>query len=164
MLWAQPEVALYDRYDHTDRPGYPDFIQDYVAHSNGGAAGSPDADTSNGTWTVLLTETQKTAARIHRIDDDLINGLLSQHYLSAVPAGAINLRRSSSVAEPTFTVPTNASAPSDGFSIGLQLETPATPEAEVLVTTMGSIGFVTFTEFLLSLDLCAFVCMCDRCC
>jgi len=27
ILWSQPEIVIYDRYNHGNRPGYPDFIQ-----------------------------------------------------------------------------------------------------------------------------------------
>jgi len=73
VLWSQPEVVLYDAMDHTNRPGYPDFIE----HKN-----------SDGTFDVFITETQKTDSRIHRVDRTLLQGLWHQHVLCAVPAGA----------------------------------------------------------------------------
>ena len=57
------------------RPGYPDFVQDF-----GPKNGSVD-------WSVYITETQKTVARLHPVDADLINGLLRQHYDATEPAG-----------------------------------------------------------------------------
>ena len=66
MLWSQPEIALYNPEDHSDKPGYPDLIVE------GGE--------------VLITETQKTAARLHQVDPQLLAGLWSQR---TVPLGFI---------------------------------------------------------------------------
>ena len=74
VLWSQPEVALYDASDHTDRPGYPDFI----THT----------DSATGEWAVYITETQKTVARIHRVDNKLLTGLFGQHNASSLAQGA----------------------------------------------------------------------------
>ena len=78
VLFSQPEIALYDGNDHTDRPGYPDFI----AHStNTTAAGQGD-------WDVYITETQKTAARIHKVDRALLRGLFGQRTVRTAAEGA----------------------------------------------------------------------------
>ncbi len=91
ILWAQPEVVLYDRVDHTDRPGYPDFVQDYEPASSSSApsAGGGDASADVDVWTVFITETQKTAARLHKVDAGLIQGLLQQHFASSMPSGDV---------------------------------------------------------------------------
>lgn len=47
VLWSQPEVVLYDAMDHTNRPGYPDFIEHL---------------SSDGSYDIFITETQKTGA------------------------------------------------------------------------------------------------------
>ena len=56
ILWAQPEVALYDRYNHggTSGGGYPDFIQSPKTHA------------------IYITETQKSIARIHAVSPRLL--------------------------------------------------------------------------------------------
>ena len=55
------------------RPGYPDFIQDYT-NVNGSRQ-----------WTVHITETQKTLARLHTVERPLLQGLLAQHYAAEIP-------------------------------------------------------------------------------
>ena len=35
ILWSQPEIVIYDRYNHGDRPGYPDFIQSMLYYTLG---------------------------------------------------------------------------------------------------------------------------------
>lgn len=57
LVFSQPEVVLYDRNPQT-RLSYPDFVQ---------------LDGCN-----LLTETQKSVARVHEVSKDLINGLIGQ--------------------------------------------------------------------------------------
>jgi len=57
LLWSQPEIALYDD-DPTVRMSYPDLIEDENEF--------------------FLTETQKTIARVHRIDRTLLEGLWNQ--------------------------------------------------------------------------------------
>lgn len=70
ILWSQPEIVLYDRYNRTkEAGGYPDFIQ------------SPK------TGAIYITETQKSIARIHKIDPSLLTALWSQANVSRVPAG-----------------------------------------------------------------------------
>lgn len=90
VLWSQPEVALYDADDHTNRPGYPDFI----THR------APD-----GVWDVAITETQKTAARLHRVDRRLLSGLFAQHNASTAATGAALRLDATSRAVPTPALP-----------------------------------------------------------
>jgi hypothetical protein len=61
--WSQPEICLYDD-DPSLGPSYPDFIED------GGK--------------YFISETQKTTARVHQVENSLIEGLWSQHELKAV--------------------------------------------------------------------------------
>jgi hypothetical protein len=65
VLWSQPEIALYDRDDHSDRPGYPDIVQ-------------------GNSSSIFITETQKTTARLHEIDDALLQGLWEQSWAAEV--------------------------------------------------------------------------------
>ncbi|MFH1738397.1 MAG: LamG-like jellyroll fold domain-containing protein [bacterium] len=55
--WSQPEILLYDP-DESVRISYPDLIED------------------NGRY--WITETQKSVARVHEIDPNLLDGLWSQ--------------------------------------------------------------------------------------
>ena len=72
VLWSQPEVILYDRDNHANRPGYPDMIGHRTADG----------------WDVFMTETQKSEARLHRIDRRLLAGLWSQRNASGHPPNA----------------------------------------------------------------------------
>ncbi len=57
IYWSQPEIVLYDD-DPDVRMSYPDFIED------GGR--------------YFITETQKSVARVHEIDKNLLEGLWNQ--------------------------------------------------------------------------------------
>ena len=73
VLWSQPEIALYDRDDHSDRPGYPDIVQ-------------------GNSSSIFITETQKTTARLHEIDDALLQGLWEQSWAAEVaPSVALTM-------------------------------------------------------------------------
>lgn len=72
ILWSQPEIAIFNPVDHGDRPGYPDII---------------DNTTADGEPAVVVTETQKVLARLHRIDPDMVRGLFRQRHGAALPAG-----------------------------------------------------------------------------
>ena len=61
LLWAQPEIILYDTLRDT-HPGYPDIIQDPT-----------DARR------IVITETQKTIARLHEIPHGILKALETQH-------------------------------------------------------------------------------------
>ncbi len=63
LHWSQPEIILYD--DRIgNRMSYPDFIE--------------DGDR------IFITETQKTVARVHELDGDLLRHLWTQHEVAAV--------------------------------------------------------------------------------
>lgn len=71
IAWSQPEVVLYAG-DFFSGPSYPDLIEE------GGR--------------YFLTETQKTSARVHEMDRDLVEGLWAQLEGTAgtvVPGGLI---------------------------------------------------------------------------
>ncbi len=57
IYWSQPEILLYDP-DPETRISYPDFIEDHGRY--------------------FITETMKTAARVHAIDSSLLEGLWGQ--------------------------------------------------------------------------------------
>ena len=58
IAWSQPEIVIYDVDPRTHSISYPDFIEQ-----------------DGKFW---ITETQKSIARIHSVDVDLLNGLWSQ--------------------------------------------------------------------------------------
>jgi hypothetical protein len=69
ILWSQPEIVLYDRYQHTaEAGGYPDFIQ------------------SKTDGEIYITETQKSITRIHKIEQRILKALWQQHNVSGVVA------------------------------------------------------------------------------
>lgn len=93
VLWSQPEVALYDAGDHTDRAGYPDFVAHHAADG----------------WDVYITETQKVDARVHKVDRRLLAGLWGQRNVSHVADGA-----AAELGPATRSIPTPAFPALDG--------------------------------------------------
>ena len=65
IFWTDPEIALYTTQKGRG-PGYPDFLLD-----------------SEG---VFITETQKVFARVHKVDNELIKGLIEYGSVKYVPA------------------------------------------------------------------------------
>lgn len=125
VFWSQPEIALYDSADHSDRPGYPDILED--------ASGN-----------VYITETQKTESRVHQIDAALVAALLSQHNVSEVATGNLSLSLTSadagtSVASPVWPeFPASPTAAMQGLAIGVRLSNhSAAQEGQVLLGTAG---------------------------
>ena len=106
ILWSQPEVALYDRYNHgKEAGGYPDFIE------------------SAETGAIYITETQKTTARIHKIDESLLGALFGQHNASALASHPVAIfgPKSPSVPAPAFASIYQWTHAGQGFSISLVL-------------------------------------------
>jgi hypothetical protein len=92
ILWSQPEIVLYDP-DFFSGPSYPDLIEE------------------DGRY--FLTETQKTAARVHELDPALVEGLWGQFEATAVahaglvlelPAGRPLPRKADMPELPEFTL------------------------------------------------------------
>ena len=73
--WSEPEILLYDT-DPDARMSYPDLVE------SGGA--------------YFVTETQKTIARVHRIDPSLLEGMWRQH--GHHEAGDVAARRAGALA------------------------------------------------------------------
>lgn len=73
MYWSQPEILLYDP-DPDVRISYPDLIREDGKY-----------------W---VTETQKSIARVHRVDSDLIEGLWRQGSVREVTRQGLVLARS----------------------------------------------------------------------
>lgn len=63
IYWSEPEILLYDS-DPTIRISYPDFVEQ-----------------DGNYW---ITETQKSIARVHKIDNSLLQGLWNQRNLKKV--------------------------------------------------------------------------------
>ena len=99
--WSQPEILLYDA-DPTTRMSYPDLIEQDGRY-----------------W---VTETQKTIARVHEIDPNLLEGLWGQFTRQSVTtkglalsAGVEQLRAANPPRMPRLPDLTQ----SDGFTIDL---------------------------------------------
>jgi len=116
--WGEPEVGLYapakeGGCDHTQRIGYPDFIQKH---------------TSTGGLDLWITETAKVSAKIHLVSDRLVQGLLYQKSTDTQPTVA-SLGRFKGTGKPqtvTFktwpTLPYGVNAPAEtGENQGLGL-------------------------------------------
>ena len=79
ILWSQPEVVLYAP-DFFSGPSYPDLIEE------------------DGRY--FLTETQKTAARVHELDPALLEGLWGQFQAATVPRNGLILELPSDLPMP----------------------------------------------------------------
>ena len=68
ILWSQPEIVLYDRFEHSaEAGGYPDFIQSETNPLH-----------------IYITETQKSITRIHKIESRILEALFAQRNVSGV--------------------------------------------------------------------------------
>lgn len=79
-------------------------------------------------------------ARLHPVDDALIQGLLRQHFADEFPAASLfNFSAGDKpVDEPAFPVFSNVSAPSDGFAVAFALDGQASTAEQVLLTTVAA--------------------------
>lgn len=107
--WSQPEVLLYDR-DPQVRISYPDLIEE-----------------DGRTW---ITETQKSVARVHEIDPELLEGLWSQGRVAAVPRRGLVLETSGGAGA---RLPALGDVDGGGgFSLELWLDVPDPADERVL--------------------------------
>lgn len=60
LIFSQPEIMLY-AHDPINRISYPDCIEEY--------------NEATGSWDIFLSETQKTTARVHRLDMRIIDAM-----------------------------------------------------------------------------------------
>lgn len=110
MRFSQPEVALYDWSAQSDRPGYPDIIDDAVSGR------------------VYITETNKTHARRHEIQSGLLAVLYAQDTLAVTATAGRVVAFNSSAVNTTLPAPPlpdfSAGYPVDGYgtTVGLWLE------------------------------------------
>jgi hypothetical protein len=93
IYWSEPEILLYDQNPDT-RMSYPDFVEDQGEF--------------------YVTETQKTIARIHRIDRSLLEGAWSQRDNKTLTRRGLVLDVD---APGTANMPKLASLDGGGFSI-----------------------------------------------
>lgn len=125
--WSQPEILLYND-DPRVRISYPDFIED------------------DGSY--FVTETQKTVARVHEIDTNLLNGLWRQFEPSAVARDGLALELKNPAPQSEFAMPElNAEK---GFAVDFVVcvDKPADQtllESGQLAVSATSAGAVAFT-------------------
>lgn len=122
LQWSEPEIVLYDD-DPGVRMSYPDLIEDDGAY--------------------FLTETQKTIARVHSVDRDLIEGLWGQFdkaeialegCLLDLPEGASSLP--GQVPMPALPV----LMPSSGFAIDCRVEFETIRSGQILLDSRTDAG------------------------
>eukprot|EP01051_Picozoa_sp_SAG22_P001586 SAG22_NODE_63_length_23302_cov_17.506551_18_plen_813_part_00 len=108
LLWSQPEIAVYGDADlpgqhfGTNAPCYPDIF-----------------DRKDGE--VLITETNKTTARLHRMPQDLIDGIRRQFTVDTFATrGAVLLEKGTMQAPVLASLDTYA--PGVGVSVELWLQ------------------------------------------
>lgn len=69
IYWSQPEIVLYDDHPET-RISYPDFVEEPSSLS------SPSRTAGESRY--FITETQKSTARCHEVDPELLWGMWDQ--------------------------------------------------------------------------------------
>ncbi len=122
IYWSQPEIVLYDDNPAT-RMSYPDFIEQDGRY-----------------W---ITETQKTIARSHEIDPDLLNGLWNQAENRAVATEGLALDLASEQCEPgaTAAMPSLRSlAEGGGFTVDLWITPDDLSREQVIFDTRNRYG------------------------
>ena len=110
--WSEPEILLYDVEPGT-RMSYPDFIE------------------GNGRF--YVTETQKTIARVHEIDRELLEGVWGQHENRRVASGGVLL-------EPPNNMPRLSRLGNGGFTIDLRLRLREFTAGQVILDARNSSG------------------------
>jgi hypothetical protein len=128
---SQPEVVLYnpsDKFQTGTGPGYPDFIEDV----SGGD--------------IYVTETNKTQARVHRLDRSFLALLFAQDTLVGASGAGLALRYSAGSAKQMFATPRlpsflNSSAGA-GATLGfwLSAHARAAPGATLVDTALPDTG------------------------
>ena len=120
ILWSQPEIVLYERDPGSLGISYPDYIEQ-----------------EGRLW---IVETQKTEARVHEIDINLVQGMWKQGTnLSVVEEGVI-LNADASMLEPNrinFPQLPNLIT-GGGFSIELWITVDEMEAGKQLLSTMGA--------------------------
>ncbi len=122
LFWSQPEILLYDD-DPNTRMSYPDFIED------GGR--------------FFVTETQKTVARVHPLDDNLLDGLWNQAELREAAREGVVLHLPAQRCHPGTVVaipPLPDPSRGGGFSLDLWVWLDRLDAGQVLLDTRGQEG------------------------
>ena len=123
ILWSQPEILLYrtDPSPETVARGmsYPDFVEE------------------NGEFWV--SETQKSIARIHAIDRNLLEGLWAQGQSRSVARKGL-LHESGAVPRPSEILLDLPSLKDGGFAIDLWLDYPEMVPGEVILDNRDPTG------------------------
>lgn len=131
VVWAQPEVVLYDRLVPSDRPGYPDMT---IRQSDGA---------------IVITQTNKTVARANAIPVAVVSALVGQREVhTAVDTNVVAAWKSGNsgtqpIVPPGFGrfAPYNTTAmPGDGLTVQLWVENHAEAKADdVLLSNAASL-------------------------
>ncbi|MBN2310617.1 MAG: exo-alpha-sialidase [Candidatus Hydrogenedentes bacterium] len=120
--WAEPEIVLYTD-DPGERMSYPCLIED------GGA--------------YFITETQKTVARVHRLDTTLLEGLWTQHERAEAATDGLLLDLGAAECMPGAAYdlpPLPRLAGGGGLSVELWLDAPEGAGPQVLVDARDEAG------------------------
>jgi len=119
ILWSQPEILIYDLDPEAFGMSYPDFIE------------------QDGKMWVI--ETQKSVARVHPVNLDLLDGLWSQSDRAAVAREGLVLELSEEqLDEKSFPFPSLPSLmQGGGASVEMWLTTEALKEGTQIFSTFG---------------------------
>lgn len=120
--WSQPEILLYDD-DPKTRISYPDFVEE------GGR--------------YFVTETQKTVARVHEVDPDLLEGLWHQfdNRVVATKGLVAELRASAGSVPSALTMPNLPSlSEGGGLAVDLWVRFESLQAGQVLLDSRGTDG------------------------
>ncbi|WP_165452305.1 sialidase family protein [Paenibacillus thalictri] len=119
--WSQPEIVLFDD-DPAVRISYPDFIED------GGR--------------YFITETQKTVARVHEIDPQLLEAMWNQHENNSAAARGLALELAGPNLAGAFAEmpPLPALREGGGFAVDAWIYPAAGDAGSMLLDTRGKDG------------------------
>lgn len=113
VFWSQPEILLYDP-DADVRFSYPDFFEDEGR--------------------LFVTETQKTVARVHEIDNEFLETLFHQGSRESLPKDAPLVEIGASLFEMQTPMPRSIDLTRDtGLTVELRLTPQASRPGTVLV-------------------------------
>lgn len=120
--WSQPEILLYHP-DPNIRMSYPDFVEDHGEF--------------------YVTETMKTAARVHPIDHELLEGIWNQHENRKVATKGLLLTvdGNKTRAGETINVPALPSLQNNGsFTIDFWMKISELSDKQVILDTRDEKG------------------------
>ncbi len=122
IYWSQPEIVLYDD-NPSVRMSYPDFVE------------------LDGEF--YVTETQKSVARVHKLDRTLLEGMWNQHRNKRIAKDGLVLAADGDNVKAGVDIAMAQLPklePGGGFTIGLWLEVKETPSAQALLETTEANG------------------------